>query len=120
MPELDNASDFKKLYHLIDYDFYFSGLEYEKWEKESVIMKPVDPDVKAKIHKNIKELDRLTTLFENMKGTPAHAHTMDRLMTDIRKSSVKRRDVKDCVISLGAVSAALRVMKCSANDLPDK
>lgn len=45
--------------------------------------------MKAKIHKSIKELDRLTTLFENEKGSPGVATAMDRLMTDIRRTSVK-------------------------------
>ncbi|ODN01333.1 S phase cyclin A-associated protein in the endoplasmic reticulum, partial [Orchesella cincta] len=107
----------KLMQRLID-----GGMEYENLEKESSFSSPVpcDPDLKAKIHKNIKELDRLVSLFEKKKGTPTIATNMDRLMTEIRRNSVQKKSIKDVVISLGVVNVALRVVKCSASDLPDK
>lgn len=67
----------------------YSGLEYERLEKDTNLIKTLDPDLKAKIHKNIKEVDRLVTIFEKGKGTSTAATSMDRLMTEIRKTSVK-------------------------------
>jgi len=69
----------------------FSGMEYENLEKESQAITPVscDPDLKAKIHKSIRELDRLVSLFEKKKGSSTLAISMDRLMTEIRRTSVQ-------------------------------
>lgn len=68
-----------------------SGLEYEKGERENgnMFISTADPDLKAKVHKNIRELDRLVALFEKGKGSAVTATSMDRLMVDIRRNCVK-------------------------------
>lgn len=73
--------------------FRYSGLLYEKSSKDDgkETGSLVDPQLRAKTRRNILELDRLISLFNSDKGSPTLATGMDRIMVEIRKTSVQVR-----------------------------
>ena len=64
-----------------------SGEDFEKAERESRIDKPWgDPSLKAKVVKNLKELDRGVACFSSGKGSLSLANSMDKLLADVRRT----------------------------------
>ncbi len=104
-----------------------TGLEFEKCIKEDRLDSSstknnncIDSNLRLKTRKNILELDRLISLFNSNKGSPTIATSMDRIMAEIRKTSVQNIYMKDAIIGMNGLEVALKVLQCNAVDLPSK
>jgi len=85
-------------------DVIFSGKEFEDSEKNNRTEKLAgDPSLKSKILKNIRELERLVGVFNSQKGTSSTATSIDRLMTDIRRTCVRVRKNNVNVVVNGTI-----------------